>query len=335
MGEEIDAILDGDFTVAVAQVTPLRGVVLAPVNSFGWDAGNRTFRFTSDLAAYKKLRRMERNPKVAIVFHTRDHGVAYGEGYIVVQGDASFSWHPDHDELADFYQRPGTALGPDDLGGPVWDRWLAPFWWDRVVVRVRAHRIIAFADRSCSRRTSVLGAVEPLGRPAPQAPPRKGAGPRVDVDRVVRELDSLPPRLLGWVGADGYPMVTPVQAVKSAADGLTLTTPAGLVPSGGRRAGLTGHAFTAGTLGQRQVTLTGWLESDGASVHYAPHTRLSYTVPASRLVWRTVVGTVTRVGLERARHEGVPSLPPRRIHHMRIPFVGTRSARCAPTSGNT
>jgi hypothetical protein len=317
--DELDAVLDGDFTVALAQVTPLRGVVLAPVNSYGWDAESRTFRFTSDLAAFKKLRRLERNPHVAIVFHTREHGTASGEDYIVVQGDASFSWYPDRDELGGFYQRPGTALGPDNLGGGLWNWWLAPFWWDRVVVRVRAQRIIAFPDRTCSGPASVLGSAEPVGPPPPQAPPGKGTGPRVAITRVARELRTLPHRLLGWVGADGYPMVAPVQAAEVTTDEMVLTAPAGLVPIGGRRAGLTGHAFTAGTLGQRQVALTGWLENDGAALRYAPHTRLSYTVPASRFVWRTVVGAVTRVGLERAGRDGLPSLPPRRIHHTRTP----------------
>ncbi|MFF3573704.1 hypothetical protein ACFYXQ_38695 [Nocardia jiangxiensis] len=57
-------------------MTPLRGIVLTPVNSFGWDRDSRTFRFTSDLAAFKKLRRLEHNPQVAVVFHTREHGPA-------------------------------------------------------------------------------------------------------------------------------------------------------------------------------------------------------------------------------------------------------------------
>ncbi|MGV9664388.1 hypothetical protein [Nocardia niigatensis] len=110
-------------------------------------------------------------------------------------------------------------------------------------------------------------------------------------------------------------MVAPIQAAEPSPDGLNLSVPPGLVPPGQRRAGLTGHAFTAGTLGQRRIALTGWLENDDAGTRYAPHTRLSYTVPANRLVWRTVVGAVTRIGLERARHAGLPSLPPRRFHH--------------------
>lgn len=317
MTDALDAVLDGDFTVALAQVTPLRGVVLTPVNSFGWDRDSRTFRFTSDLAAFKKLRRLEHNPQVAVVFHTREHGTAHGEDYIVVQGDAAFSWYPDREQLRPFYQRPGTTLGPDNLGGPLWSWWLDPFWWDRVVVQVQAQRILAFADPWCRGSASVVGAAEPAEQPTSQTPPAKGVGPRIDVGRAARQLHALPHRLLGWVGTDGYPMAAPVHAVAATSGGMDLTTPRGLVPDGSRRAGLTGHAFTAGTLGQRQLALTGWLDNNGATLRYAPHTRLGYTVPANRFVWRTVVGAVTRIGLERARHEGLPSLPPHRIHHHR------------------
>lgn len=327
MTDTLDAILDGDFTVVLAQVTPLRGVVLAPVNSFGWECESRTFRFTSDLAAFKKLRRLEANPRVALVFHTREHGTARGEDYIVVQGDARFSWYPDRDRLRPFYQRPGTTLGPGNLGGPLWNWWLSPFWWERVVVEVTAQRIIAFPDSSCDSEASVLGAAEPSGPPASQTPPAKGTGPRVEITRSTRRLRALPHRLLGWVGADGYPMVAPVHAAQATTAGIVLTTPDGLVPGGGRRAGLTGHAFTSGTLGQRQLAFTGWLDNDGATVRYAPHTRLAYRVPANRFVWRTVGGAVTRIGLERARHDGIPSLPARRIIHRRSIFHHNASAQ--------
>ncbi|PXX57932.1 pyridoxamine 5'-phosphate oxidase [Nocardia tenerifensis] len=310
---ELDAILDGDFVVALAQVTPLRGVVLAPVNSLGWDADSRTFAFTSDLAAFRKLRRLERNPRVTVVFHAREHGTARGEDFVLVQGEASFSWHPNRDELRPFYRRPGTALGPDNLGGPLWNWWLGPFFWDRVVVRVKAHRVVAFPDRSCSGSAAVFGPPAPSRPPESQKSPANGTGPRVALGRVIKGLRPKPHRLLGWVGADGYPMVVPVRSVEQAADRLTLTTPAGLVPDGARRAGLTGHAFTAGTLGQSQVVLTGWLENDGATVRYAPHTRFAYRIPPSRWPWRIVLGAATRIGLERARRDGVPSLAPRRL----------------------
>lgn len=309
----LEGILDGDFVVGLAQVTPLRGVVVSPVNSAGWDAETSTFSFTSDLAAFKKLRRLERNPQVAVVFHTREHGTAEGGEYVLVQGDASFSWYPDREALAPFYERPGTALGPENLGGVFWDWWLGPFWWERIVVRVHAQRVIAFPDAECSGPASVFGSAEPSAEPEPQQPPAKGTEPRVDVDSTARALRKLEHRLLGWVGADGYPVVVPVQIGATESRGMTLTAPAGSVPDHGRRAGLTGHTFTAGTLGQRQTALTGWLEKDGKTLYYAPHTQLTYMIPPSRAVWRVVMGAVTRIGHERARRDGVPSLPTRNI----------------------
>lgn len=305
--EELNDVLDGDFVVGLAQVTPLRGVVVSPVNSAGWDAETSIFAFTSDLAAFRKLRRLERNPQVAIVFHTREHGAAEGDAYVLVQGRASFSWDPDREDLAPFYRRPGTALGPEQLGGRLWDRWLRPFWWDRVVVRVRADRILAFPDAACIGPATVLAGVAEVEDPAPQSPPAKGTEPRVEVAGTVRGLRKLNHRLLGWVGADGYPVVVPVGIEAATTRGITLSAPVGSVPLGGRRAGLTAHSFTAGTLGQRQSALTGWLENDGGTVTYAPHTRLNYVIPPSRTFWRLVVGAVTRVGLHRARRDGVPS----------------------------
>lgn len=106
----------------------------------------------------------------------------------------------------------------------------------------------------------------------------------------------------------------PVRDIDVTTGGLTLAVPADLVPDGGRRAGLLGHSFTEGTLGIRQLAVTGWMEKCSDVINYAPHTRLSFGLPASRASWRIPMGAVTRVGHERARRAGaVPSLPPRDI----------------------
>jgi deazaflavin-dependent oxidoreductase (nitroreductase family) len=307
LDRELESVLDGDLTVILAQVTPLRGVVLTPVNNFGWDGSTGTLIFTSDLAAFKKLRRIERSPKVTVVFHAREHGRASGDAYLLLQGDASFSWKPDRDELARLLDRPGMTLGPAGLGGRAWGWWLAPFFWERVTIRVRAWRLLAFPDRRCLGAPRVVGADVPHAPPAPQRPPAKGTGPRIAVARAARRLQRLPHRLLGWVGDDGYPIVVPVSVAATSDDGFALTAPNGIIPRGERRAGLTGHWFSAGTLGQRQSVMTGWLTSDGTRRHvYAPHTSLSYTLPPSRLLFRIVVGGLIRIGLWRARRAGVP-----------------------------
>ncbi|KAA0021604.1 nitroreductase family deazaflavin-dependent oxidoreductase [Antrihabitans cavernicola] len=312
---ELDDILDGDLTVALAHVTPRQGVVVSAVNNFGWDSETGTLTFTSNLAAFKKLRRLADNPSVAVVFHAREHGTAEGDDFVIAQGDATFSWHPDRSELEPLFERPGLALGPGTLGGPFWNWWDGPFWWDRVVVRVRVQRILAFADRECTDMPTVIGRPEPTELTPSQVPPEKGVVPRIDVAKATRTLSGLPHRLLGWVGADGYPVVAPVGKVEDSPAGIRVALPNGLLPAGARRAGLTGHAFTEGNLGASQIVMTGWVESDGDTALYAPHTRQSYSIPASKLAWRAGVGTVDRIGLVRARRAGVPSLPPLDIRH--------------------
>lgn len=328
---ELEDVLAGDLGVILAQVTPLNGVVLAPVNNFGWDSATSTLTFTSDLAAFKKLQRLEQNPRVAVVFHAREHGTGSGDHYVLLQGDAEFSWVPDRGELAALFERwrervnrdgrRHVTLGPADLGGRFWSWWLGPFFWDRVIVRVRAHRIIAFPNMECVGAPSVIGHEWSRQPPASQKPPARGTGPRIGVSRAAKLFAALPHRLLGWVGADGYPVVVPADAIAAAAEGISLSVPDGLVPAGQRRAGLTGHWFAEGTLGQRQVVMTGWLTADehGGRLMYAPHTKLSYRVPPSRLLWRVFGGAIVRVGIWRARRAGVPVSRLTRGHDLRQP----------------
>ncbi|WP_018179669.1 pyridoxamine 5'-phosphate oxidase family protein [Jongsikchunia kroppenstedtii] len=315
---ELESVLAGDLGVILAQVTPLKGVVLTPVNNFGWDPATRTATFTSDLAAFKKLQRLQRNPKLSLVFHAREHGTGSGNQYVVVQGDAEFSWETDRDALAALFTgwwersngdgRRSATLTPEDLGGFFWDWWLAPFFWDRVIVRVRAQRIIAFPDLDCRGAPTVIGREWDAQPAESQKPPAKGTGPRVSGARAARMFNAQPHRLLGWVGTDGYPVVAPATVTGTGKDGrLALSVPEQLAPTGQRRAGLTGHWFAEGTIGQRQIVMTGWLSRESSGdLLYAPHTRLSYRMPPSRWMWRTVGGLVVRVGIWRAGRSGVP-----------------------------
>ncbi|WP_344283088.1 hypothetical protein [Actinomadura napierensis] len=49
------------------------------------------------------------------------------------------------------------------------------------------------------------------------------------------------------MGADGYPVVAPVEVTATTRDGIVLAAPGSFMAPAGRRAGLTGHGFTAGT----------------------------------------------------------------------------------------
>src|SRR5262249_40053555 len=134
------------------------------------------------------------------------------------------------------------------------------------------------------------------GPPAPQKAPRLGTAPRIDAGRTASAAARLPHVLLGWVGADGFPIAVPVAIEGAGEAGGGLRTAPGLVPAGGRRAALTAHGFSAGAVGQVQRKHTGWLEADGDHLLYAPHTQSNYRLPTSRFVHRLALGAATRAG---------------------------------------
>jgi hypothetical protein len=140
---------------------------------------------------------------------------------------------------------------------------------------------------------------------APQAPPQLGTLPRVDTDEIAARLDRLPHTLLGWVGADGLPLVARVRAHGTSEHGLELSTSDGPLPPGGRRAGLTGHAFQRYMVGQEQRVHTGCLDARGTEATYAPHTQAGYALPASPTLM--TVGSIVgmRVGDRKARRLGL------------------------------
>src|SRR4051795_2440640 len=96
------------------------------------------------------------------------------------------------------------------------------------------------------------------------------------------------------------------------ADGIELRVPKGLVPGGGRRAGLLAHEFARYTAGQNLRKHTGWLEAEpgATAVTYAPHTEAGYHMPSSMTIYRLAAGAGTRRGLKGAKRAGfVPAAP--------------------------
>jgi len=84
---EVDQILGGDMTAALAYLTPAGGSVVtavAPVGLRDRDEGKVTF--TTSLGFGRKLERIERDPRVALAYHAREHGFASGASYVLVQG---------------------------------------------------------------------------------------------------------------------------------------------------------------------------------------------------------------------------------------------------------
>jgi Pyridoxamine 5'-phosphate oxidase len=304
---KVDEVVGGDQVVALAHVTPASGVVLNPVTNFGLrDREGGTVAVNSSVGMWRKLERMQRNPHVAVAFHTREHALGDRPEYVLVQGRASIGSLSDPDawldELGERWERFG---GQSRDVGRRWEWWMRAYHW-RVNVEIAIARITVWPDLACRGAPEVYGAPPPDEPPAPQRPPKGGTGPRIDHTRAARRAKSLPHALLGWVGADGFPMVVPVDVHGSNDRGIVLEAPSGLVPSGGRRAGLAAHWFARYTFGQHQRKHTGWLEAEpgDSRVVYAPHTRSGYRFPESRFIYRIGSGFVTHRGIRAGRRAG-------------------------------
>jgi hypothetical protein len=305
--DSVEEILDGDHAVMLAYATPANGVVLTPVSNFGLhDRASGIVTVNSSVGAWKKLERIRRNPKVAIAFHSRAHATHDRGEYVLVQGRASLQ-PPVADypsSIMDHWER----IEPWRDLGPLWRRWLRVYAL-RVEIRIAIERVIVWPDLACQDTPEVEGAPCPTAPAPPQDRPAKGTAPRVSQTRAARQAIRLPHVLLGWVGADGFPLAIPVQVGKADARGIQLDMPTGLlVPPGGRRAGLTAHWFSHGVVGQRQFVYTGWMEAAPAPntvVTYSPHTRAAYRMPTSRLIYRLAVGYFTRLRYRQSSRAGL------------------------------
>src|SRR4051795_1937097 len=295
--DEVDQVIAGDLTAALAYVTPAGGAVVTAVAPIGLrDRERGELTFTTSLGLGRKLERIRRDPKVALLYHAREHGFHSGDELVLVQGRARIVDEPDPKYLA-------REVGPavlQYLGEPktgvFWDRWLAAYKSDRVPVHVDVERIVTWPSLLGAGAPEVEGAPWPQAPPEPQAPPRKGTAPRVDVERAGKRCRSLPHVLAAWRGADGFPVCVPVSAGPAGPRGLALAAEAGL-PRGGRRAGLLAHSYEHQLVGLQARQYTGWLDGDV----YAPHTETSYRAPKNKTLLLLANGYLARRGLRRAR----------------------------------
>ena len=331
-------------------MTPARGVVLTPVTNFA--LRNRlagTVTVNSSVGMWKKLQALQRNPRVALAFHTRAHSLSARGEYVLVQGDARLSSLSDPDAwleaLGESWER---FSGEARVVGPLWERWLRAYH-HRVNIEVALERMTVWPDLACRGTPEVYGTPLPLEIPPSQRPPAHGTAPRVDHARAAKRARGLADVLLGWTDTDGYPAIVPVQVAGADERGIVLNASTGLVPPGGRRAGLLAHEFSRHVVGQHQRKHTGWLEvhaARGAANHdrdggragnaasredgggeamremlYAPHTQSGYRLPPSRLLFKLAAGYLSHRGLRAARRAGFLDESP----------SASERGRCAPT----
>lgn len=299
--DEIESVLAGDLTVALGYRTPAGGVVVQAVAPIGLhDRNAGTVGFTTSLGFSKKLERIARDPRVAMAFHAREHGLGGGAQFVLVQGRATVIAEPSGEERDRVREQATKYLGAP-AEGLFWDRWLREYYRARVPVRVDVDRLTVWPDLRCADTPRTLG--EPSGRApaAPQRPPKGGTGPRVDAVRAGKRVCGTDHVLLGYAGADGRPEITPVMVEHADVDGLTLAGARALAP-GGRRAGLLGHSYRAKLIGLEARQYTGWLEvADDATARYAPHTETGYKAPANKTLLLLLNGALAKRGVRQAR----------------------------------
>ena len=286
--DEVDRILAGDLATAFAYLTPAGGVVISAVTTVGLrDREAGTIAMTTSLGFARKLERLERDPRCAVSYHTREHGFAAAEPatQVLVQGRARFSRTPDPAALQALVPDVERFLGSQPRGR----------FWDWVLREYRETRIVLTIDVG-----QVLTLPADVPEPKPQKPPKKGAGPRVDSAKAAARMESLPHRLVGWRGADGFPVVTRVELGATAAAGIPLRGIDVPLPAGGRRAGMVAHSFQPKLVGVRTRTLTGWLQ-DGI---YAPHTEAGFRAPANKTLLLVGNGLLAKKGVRELRKAG-------------------------------
>jgi hypothetical protein len=293
--DAVDDVLAGDLTGALGYRTPAGGVVVQAVAPVGLrDRERGRIGFTTSFGFSKKLERIALDQRVCMAFHAREHGTAHGSLYVLAQGRATVVEAPTDAEREEVREHAVRYLG-EARTGVFWDRWMREYYRARVPVWIDVERLVTWPALDCA------GAESPGGPPAPQAPPKKGTGPRIDVARAARRLRATDHTLLGFAGAGGLPVVLPVGIAADDAGGLVLRA-AWTPPPGGRRAGLLGHSYRPKLIGLRTRQHTGWLTvGDDGAMRYAPHTETGYAAPPNKTLLLLLNGALAKRGVRASR----------------------------------
>ncbi|SNX88416.1 hypothetical protein SAMN06272735_8864 [Streptomyces sp. TLI_55] len=296
-------VMAGDLVTALAYSTPAGGCVVIPVSPTGLvdrDAG--AIGVTTSLAFNGKLFNLLRDSRVAMAYHTREHGFAKAADFVLVQGVAEVPLEPSPEILQSLTPRVERFLGPIP-SGRFWNWILGDYFNNRIVIDIAVRRVVSWPDEHGTGHRTVSGITWP-DTPATQSEPTKGTGPRVDTGRLHSRMDRLAHQLLGYRGADGYPVVVPVHVAGHSERGLLLQAAPGLIPEGARRAGLTAHSFGPQAVGLANRICTGWLEVSGDAIVYAPHTSSGFSAPPIKSVQTFFNGVFAKQGWRKARREG-------------------------------
>src|SRR6058998_3099026 len=96
--DEIDEVIGGDLTAGVAYVTPAGGAVVTAVAPVGLrDRSAGTVGFTTSLGFGRKLERIRQNPRIALAYHSREHGFSRSPRLVLAQGNVTAIVRPDLD----------------------------------------------------------------------------------------------------------------------------------------------------------------------------------------------------------------------------------------------
>lgn len=305
--DEVDEVLENDLAVALSYATPAGGAVAVAVAPIGLrDRAAGTVAFTTSLGVGRKLDRIRADPRVALTFHTRRHGLGSPSPlFVQVQGTAEVVEEPSAELAEQIVVGAERYMGMGDVPSTgFWGWWLKEYVAVRVPVVVTATRVTVWPDASCAGRATVLGApaVEPAGA---QERPAKGTPARVDVRRAGRRVQAMPHVLLAVLDADGAPTTIPVQVTGVDEAGFDLRAIPGLLPTGARRAGILAHDFRPQLVGLSTRYLTGWLEPTGeGSARYLPHTDKGYGAPPNKTLVLLANGGLTKFGVWQARRKG-------------------------------
>ncbi len=282
---EVDDVIKGDITAAVAYITPAGGAAVTAVAPCGIGQRDQGLvGFTTSLGFGKKLERIICDPHVALAYHAREHGYSASSAFVLAQGTASVELTPLRTRLEALTSQAERYVGKV-MRGPVWDRLLREYYQERVFVDIALERITAWPDLSASGGMEVTGAAWP-GAAEPQQPPKNGTGPRVDVAKAAQQVGALPHRVLAYRGADGFPVLVPVQL------------------AGHDQAGLLAHSYRPQLVGLSTRTFTGWLEVGPDGVIYAPHTAKGFVAPPRKKLLLVSNGLLAKYGLWQARRRG-------------------------------